>query len=557
MGRLLSDREKSRSPWRDHSVEHLRPDLELLASALAGHRVSVRWSKVREGGWLNQLIASPQVALPKGVNQPDEWLRSWVQWRALIHWVQIRGVSIEPAQMYREIESEFPGARATLQRWESQAGGMLPLPLHRERLAGGAEEQAQAAAPSVDPKESENSESTPKPSVALLNTVSQPEVVNLKKEEENPLVHYFEKLLTADEHQGGSKSLDGTDEMSLHQEALKELTLRKVVRTQQTTDSWVESDSLRLADFVNSTNEEVETIERQFLYPEWFERDRGYRDGHCRLRESTIKVVPVDSTATTQGAEARWLRKALMQVMVDEVPRSRQFEGPELDLDMLVRAQGERLAARRARNPVTQERRVYVNRRPLERDIALLVLVDTSMSTDGYIKNRHIIAMIREALDQLGGVFDAFSGQIAFAGFHGNTRLDCRFEWIKRFEESWELGRRRVLSIRPSGYTRIGAALRHARVVAEEVQARRKSIVLLSDSKPTDYDAYEGAHGVCDVRRAVSEIYDAGIQFRALSFSQEKKIHLSEMYGAGGFERAQSPGEVLLALGRWILKQMR
>ena len=42
-------------------------------------------------------------------------------------------------------------------------------------------------------------------------------------------------------------------------------------------------------------------------------------------------------------------------------------------------------------------------------------------------------------------------------------------------------------------------------------------IILISDSKPTDYDFYEGIYGIEDIRQVVYEADTRNIKFKSLS----------------------------------------
>jgi nitric oxide reductase NorD protein len=65
------------------------------------------------------------------------------------------------------------------------------------------------------------------------------------------------------------------------------------------------------------------------------------------------------------------------------------------------------------------------------------------------------------------------------------------------------VGKMKIGASQPSGYTRIGGAIRYASAqLLKHRQTANKWIILLSDGKPNDYDKYEGKYGVQDVKQA-------------------------------------------------------
>jgi len=52
---------------------------------------------------------------------------------------------------------------------------------------------------------------------------------------------------------------------------------------------------------------------------------------------------------------------------------------------------------------------------------------------------------------------------------------------------------------------RMGVTIRHLSHLPNEVEARTKRLITLSDGKPDDYDTYRGAYGIEDTRQALIE----------------------------------------------------
>lgn len=370
-------------------------------------------------------------------------------------------------------------------------------------------------------------------------------------ESTNPLIHVFEKLFTAEEYQGGRKSLDGSDELEEHAEALDELALRKVVRTEQKTSSLYRADIL-LDDAGVESESETESGEPTAVYDEWNEGKRSYRPSWCRVYESVapsrldpIKVISSVRTVRQRfAAQIRELRAAFERLERQRALRSRQQDGTDIDLDAIV----DRFAALRASEQhggEVSDDRLYTARRRHARDSATMILVDTSMSTDAWIDGRRVLDVVRESALVLGEVLDSCPGvHTGIGAFHSKTRHSCHYEVVKQFDESWSRCHGRLLSLRPTGYTRIGPAIRHATALLAAVPARQKLLLLLSDGKPTDYDRYEGRYGVADVRQALREASRQEVRSFALTVEAEGKFYLPQMFGPRGFRVLKQPSEL-------------
>lgn len=108
------------------------------------------------------------------------------------------------------------------------------------------------------------------------------EVLELAEpEDQNPLIHVFEKVKTAEEHQAGKRRLDGSDELEQHLEALEELDLRRVVRSRARTTSIYRAD-LALEGSSADLLEEVSSGPA-LLYDEWDEGAKRHRKDWCSV----------------------------------------------------------------------------------------------------------------------------------------------------------------------------------------------------------------------------------------------------------------------------------
>ena len=79
----------------------------------------------------------------------------------------------------------------------------------------------------------------------------------------------------------------------------------------------------------------------------------------------------------------------------------------------------------------------------------------------------------------------------------------------------------------------MGAAIRHLAMLLNQVEARTKLLITLSDGKPDDYsDNYRGEYGIEDTRQALIEAHRSGIKPFCITIDREAREYLPHMYGA-------------------------
>jgi nitric oxide reductase activation protein len=424
-----------------------------------------------------------------------------------------------------EASLDFEGALAKLSKrradgqYESPWGALLPPPTPWNA----------ALEPPDDPQTTLPSGTERK----MRRRPTDVEYVDLEsqRDRDNPLVHSFEKVHTATEYQSGRKQLDGSDQLAEQEEALEELELTKLTRTSETAQSVYRADlqvGLHTADLA----EEAEST-RAHRYPEWNFKHRAYRDAWCTVKEH---VSPPSSPASTVTAASRRLHGEVLRLQAElkrlELERrwrNRQLDGTEIDIDALVDRQAT-LMARRHPDP-----RIYVRRKVHDSELAMLILVDASLSSDSWVSGKRIFDVVRDSAHVLVESFEPTSAKLCVSAFYSNTRRDCRFLITKGFDDSSRVGLRRLYAVAPAGYTRIGPAIRHALEVLESSGARRRLILLLTDAKPTDYDHYEGRYGIEDVRQALREASEQEVHCLALAVRDKAEPYLTQMFGSHGW----------------------
>lgn len=371
--------------------------------------------------------------------------------------------------------------------------------------------------------------------------------------DENPLVHTFEKVHTADSYQSGRKQLDGSDELADHTDALDEVDLRHVIRTTERAESVYRSDAVveGAAPDLQAEPDPAPAV----WYDEWFAGEHRYRPAWCAVRSAPPRALAAGAPALQKLHDARRHHARLVRQLRAELDalrtarrwRDRQLDGDELDLAALV----DRMAD--LRSGTTPPDRLYSASRRAVPELAALVLLDTSLSSDAWVGNRRVLDVSREAADLCAAAFADWPEQLSLAAFHSHTRRDCTFATIKDFAEPLSVVPPRLAALVPTGYTRIGAALRHATAQLANHPARRRLLVLVSDARPTDYDRYEGRHGIADVRQAVREAAQAGVVVRVLAVDAAARATLPQMVGPAGYALLAEPAQLLQALPQLLL----
>jgi nitric oxide reductase NorD protein len=370
--------------------------------------------------------------------------------------------------------------------------------------------------------------------------------------EDSPLVHSFEKLHTLEEHHGGSKTQDGEDELSDHAEALRELELTEVVRSDERPRSLLKVDAM-----FETTAGEVEdgADARGIPYDEWDPKRRTFRPGWCHVEVDRPEV------RADRGELRRWLaserehveavRAELLRAVEARRPRPRQLDGPEVDEDAMV----ERHAALAA--GTTPPERLYRSARRSSPSLSVLLLVDASLSTDGWVDGLRVLDVERDAALVLGEAIDGLVDELGVAAFSSHTRRHCRFTVLKGMREPWALARPRLFGLAADGYTRIGPALRHATTVLKRTGARRRLALVLTDGKPNDYDRYEGSYGIGDVQHAVLEAHAAQVHVHALAIDRTARSNLPRMFGPSGFTLVGRPRHLADAMAAVVSRMQR
>ncbi len=271
-------------------------------------------------------------------------------------------------------------------------------------------------------------------------------------------------------------------------------------------------------------------------YDEWDDSRGCYRANATRVVEVVAPTGPIEAHHRIVAAlrpEIAAVRREFAALQVEERWRHAQQDGSDLDLSRVVAA----MADIRAGHTPRVDWYKRFERRP--RSVCILTMVDLSGSTQGAT-----IRAERAAMVLFGEGLRTLDLPHAFFGFSGEGPRACRWHRIKDWEDRHDDDvRKRIAHLQPGGATRLGAFVRHATANLDRRPEERRILILLSDGRPEDGDAYRGRTGIRDTALAVRTARKAGIHTFCLSLDGREGAHsyLEQIFGRGRYLILESP----------------
>jgi nitric oxide reductase activation protein len=256
--------------------------------------------------------------------------------------------------------------------------------------------------------------------------------------------------------------------------------------------------------------------------PEWtVVRDVAALTGDHRMVEQALE--PASALRNRIGRLVRGAR-------IGRATRlNRQHEGHDLDIDAVLDAG---IALRVGREP---DARIFRSSRSVHRDLAAVLLIDSSESTSDRLPSgttildveRLAVAVLAEAMERLG---DPFS----LAAFASDGREDVKMTTVKSFDEPYDrASMARLAGLTSALSTRLGAALRHAGHLVGQITAGRKLVIVLTDGEPSDIDMPDPIDLIEDARRAAVGLHAAGIDAYGVVLGTAGMAAASRIFGRG------------------------
>ena len=367
--------------------------------------------------------------------------------------------------------------------------------------------------------------------------------VDKKQQEDYVLLHSFEKVETAEEFNGNWRDFDGSDDLEKHENAIEDLNMKFTVRVDDT------AHSVYQAEFTENTSisESAETDTNGFhlMYNEWDFDKRKYKENYCKVYPKTQLKTDANyykNTISKNSSILINLRKILTNLNNKMQQQKRQTQGEEFDIDAITDLYVD------VHSKKTPSDKIYLSNRKKEKDLSILILLDISLSSDSYAAGNRVIDVEKEVSILFGEILNEFNIDFSIDSFYSKTRNFSTYLTVKNFDENWSTAKHKIGAIEPSGYTRIGAALRHAGARLDTRSTKNKWIILISDGKPNDYDKYEGKYGINDVKQALRELNQKNINSYALAIETQAKYYLPQMFGQNHYQILTTPIELLQSM---------
>lgn len=288
-----------------------------------------------------------------------------------------------------------------------------------------------------------------------------------------------------------------------------------------------ETDFLELPEDAEQGDELTGT----YLYPEWNCKTNAYRNNWCQVIEELQDSEGWEEPPAELKRLSRRVRRAFEALRTDDRWLRRQTDGEDVNIDDFIEAVSERRGCGHA------SENLYQHRKRDNRELAVMVLLDVSNSTQFQLGQgrvidveRQAVFVLAEALSELGDTF----GIYAFSGY-GRTQVDCLR--LKDFDDEYDDSvRERIYCLSPRGSTRIGAALRHMGKRFAGRSERHRLLLLLTDGRPFDpADKYTGLYALEDTRKALQELGNDGIYAYGLTIDRAGLEYLPYLFGPGKY----------------------
>ena len=309
-----------------------------------------------------------------------------------------------------------------------------------------------------------------------------------------------------------------------------------------------------------------------YVYNEWDFRAMDYKPRWCVVREKTMAEGDPQFYTDTLRNNAHMvtrIRRQFELLMPEMFSKIKHLpDGDEFDLDAVIESIIDR------RSGVQPSEKVYWRRNKIQRDVAVVFLMDMSASTAEAIdessrsandwdapddpveymvwlrsrrgerarrQTKRIIDLEKESTVLLIQALETIGDIYGIYGFSGYGRENVEFYVIKDIEESFgDVVKRRIDKITPLHATRMGPAIRHATSKLERQDSRTKLLFLISDGRPQDRgysrEGVEKEYAVHDTKMALTEARRKGITPFCLTVDKAGHDYLKTMCQDMGYE---------------------
>ena len=311
---------------------------------------------------------------------------------------------------------------------------------------------------------------------------------------------------------------------------------------------------------------------RSQVYDEWDFRAADYKPKWCIVREKNVDEGDINffnDTIRNFSSLSADVRRQFEMVVPEKFLRvKRVVDGEDLDLDAAIEATVD------LRMGMTPSEKIWWRRNKLERDVAVVFLLDMSASTaeaieegrptvddrdapddpveymmwlrtrrEGLVRRHYkrIIDLEKESATLLIEALETIGDTYGIYGFSGYGRENVEFYVIKDINEEFhDRIKRRIDKITPMHATRMGPAIRHATSKVEAQEAKTKILFLISDGRPQDRgysrEGVEKEYAVHDTHMALLEAKRKDIVPFCLTVDKSGHDYLKAMCGDMSYE---------------------
>ena len=318
---------------------------------------------------------------------------------------------------------------------------------------------------------------------------------------------------------------------------------------------------------------ELEALEpKTYVYDEWDFRANDYKPRWCIVKEKILDEGDPNFYNDSLRNYASLLAhiKRQFELIMPETWRKtyRLIDGEDIDLNSALEAWAD------LRMNVPPDEKIYWRRNRVERDVAVVFLLDMSASTaeaidegrhsvddrdapddpveymvwlrrrrEGLVRRHYkrIIDLERESCALLINALESIGDTYGIYGFSGYGRENVEFYVIKDIDEQFnDKIKRRIDKVTPLHATRMGSAIRHAITKLENQDAATKIMFLISDGRPQDRgysrEGVEKEYAVHDTHQALVEAKRKEITPFCLTVDKAGHDYLKTMCGDLNYE---------------------
>ena len=309
-----------------------------------------------------------------------------------------------------------------------------------------------------------------------------------------------------------------------------------------------------------------------YTYDEWDFRAADYKPKWCIVRERTLEQGDMqffNDALHNYSSLSSEIRRQFEMVIPESFHKVRKvIDGEDLDLDAAIEATVDRRAG------ITPSEKVWWRRSKIQRDVAVVFLIDMSASTAEAIEEgrqpvddqsapddpveymtwlrtrreglarRHykrIIDLEKESIVLLIQALESIGDTYGIYGFSGYGRENVEFYVVKDMDSAFDDRVKLVVDkITPMHATRMGPAIRHATSILDRKDAKTKVLFLISDGRPQDRgysrEGVEKEYAVHDTHMALVEARHKAIIPFCLTVDKSGHDYLKAMCGDLNYE---------------------